>query len=191
LLSCVYLPACDFPNEWGTGNAQYVPPARATVAITSSTETGGCTLPSFSIPADPGGNPGAVQEALFCNLESASCKPDEYSVVHGDPDVTVTCTISPRGDSFDVNVKVHTKDLSFQAVGTIASSGGTLEVSREGGGKSFRDGGCKISGPPNEGAVKKGVIWAHFECELPASSDASNEVTCTESGAFLFEDCGS
>jgi hypothetical protein len=113
---------------------------------------------------------------------------DEHSDLH--PGVTLTCTISPSGDSFAVNVEVHTSNFYFKAQGTLASSGGALDVSEQSGSRSTRDRACKISIPSNQGTVKRGAIWARFDCEVLGSPDASDGAPCTESGAFLFENCG-
>jgi hypothetical protein len=188
--ACAHLQGCDFPNDWGFGGPQYVPPARAAVAVAPLADTDICSIPNFSIPTDPIGMDGVVHGALSCDLNSPACKPDEYTVAQGDPGVTVACRISPSGGSFNVEVDVRNGALHFQAAGALASSGGMLDVSREGGGPSFRDRACKISIPPDGGAVKKGAIWAQFECALLALPDASRDATCTESGAFIFENCG-
>jgi hypothetical protein len=167
-----------------------VPQARAAVAVI---ETGRCIHTGFPVPNDPPHSTGTVLATVSCSLQEPACQPDDYTVAQGDPGVTVACTVSPTGDSFDVDVDVdvHTNALSFHATGTVILGGGMLDVSQANGGQLLRDRGCHVSIGPNHGVAKKGVIWADFQCDALVDPDDSNAAPCSEQGAFIFENCDS
>src|SRR4051794_2312299 len=98
------------------------PPAQAGIGITVLPAAGQCPVPGspITVPPDPAGQPNAVNGALLCDLTNASCKPDDYVVVNGDGDATVTCTVSPQGDgTFNIDLQVSTARLSFSASGKV------------------------------------------------------------------------
>jgi hypothetical protein len=175
------------------------PPAQAAVGITVLPASGGqCPVPGnpIVVPPDPAGQPNAVNLALLCDLTVASCKPDNYVVVHGSNGVVVDCTVSPKGDgSFDIQARVETTRLNFSASGNVTATGGNLSVNvyEQTSGRSLDDNhtGCKITIPPNQGTVKKGALWARFSCDALVDSKDSSGAVCKASGQFIFENCAS
>ena len=176
----------------GTG----APPAQAAVGITVLPVSGQCPVPGspITVPPDPAGQPNAVNGALSCDLNNASCKPDDYVVVHGDNGVTVECGVTPKGDgSFDIDLNLGTTRLNFSANGNLTAAGGVVAVNvyEQSSGRSLSDNGCKITIPVNQGTVKKGALWARFSCDALVDSKDSSGAVCKASGQFIFENCAS
>ncbi|HEX7669175.1 MAG TPA: hypothetical protein VF395_06320 [Polyangiaceae bacterium] len=176
------------------------PPAQAGIVITVGQSAGQCPVPGspISVPPDPAGQQGVVNAALLCDLTHASCKPDDYVVVNGDGDATVTCSVSPQGDgSFNIDLQLSTTRLSFSASGKVTSSGGDIRVSvyeQTSGTTITTDkttSSCKVTIPANQGTAKKGALWARFTCDGLSDPKDSSGTICKASGQFIFENCSS
>jgi hypothetical protein len=173
------------------------PPAQGAVEITINAESSGaCSHASgqATAPQDPPGNPNAVATALSCDL-SRGCKPDQYVRVDGDSGSSVSCTVSPSGDGFGVSVSISDGSrLTFAASGSVNGSGGTMQISQSGANTNHEglyDSTCTITIDPNRGLVKKGAIWARFDCPHFAAQNSAGGEQCDAVGSFIFENCGS
>lgn len=180
----------------GQGGASAIPPAQAAVAITiSAGAMGACRVAGGEIttPPDIVGNIGQVGSSLSCNLTDQSCRPDEHVVFQGDPDTTVKCAVAPNGESFDVSVNVLSGTrMSFSAIGTITATGGTLTIDEfdQRTQATLQDTACSVAILPSQGTVKRGAIWARFQCaNFVDPSAAGGDMSCAASGAFIFENC--
>jgi hypothetical protein len=171
------------------------PPAQAAVAITIGVGAGACRIAGGEIttPPDKPGNVGEVSGALSCNLQTAGCSPDAHVVVQGDPNTTVTCSVAPNGASFDVSVSVISGSrMSFSASGSVNTDGGALAVYEfdQSTQATLSDPACAITILNNLGTVKKGAIWARFNCSNFTDPTAAGGTSCNATGEFIFENCG-
>jgi hypothetical protein len=189
-------PGAGGSSTGGRTGGPPAPPAQAAVGITVLPVNGQCPFPGSPIvvPADPAGQPNAVNGALLCDLTTPGCKPDNYVVVHGDTGVAVQCTVSPKGDgSFDIQVSVQTTRLNFSASGNVTPAGGVVSVNvyEQSSDRSITDNrtGCKITIPANQGTMKKGAIWARFTCDALVDPKDSGGAVCKATGQFIFENC--
>jgi len=178
------------------GGANPAPPARGAVEITIDATAGGCTHASGQItaPADPPGQPNAVDAALNCDI-SKGCKPDQFVLVDGDSGESVSCSVSVAGDGYAVDLAVVSGSrMTFRASGTVNASGGTMQISEQGAntaGDGLYASACMVTIGPNLGTVKKGAIWARFECPHFAPQNSAAPDQCDAVGTFMFENCGS
>jgi hypothetical protein len=174
-----------------------VPLAQAAITFTSEPAPGKtCTTTNGQL-SFPSRYNASVYSELNCDL-SMGCKPDDYIVVDRDPGTSVSCTVSPAGENFNVLLSLDvdgsaTNDASgqFGVAGLVSKTGGTViinesnSVARGGGQQS--DCVVKIASPG--GVIATGKIWGSFDC--PAFRDERNlgDTGCELKGEFLFENC--
>ncbi|HVU03338.1 MAG TPA: hypothetical protein VHE30_16375 [Polyangiaceae bacterium] len=189
----------------GSGGAQAtedsgIRVARGAATIQVSAGANACPQAGepLSAPPGPAGAPGAVADALTCNLSSSTCDPQAYLVEDGSDGAAVACTVSGGGGSYDVSVAlVSSPRMSFRASGTVTmvpdgvSGMGTLQLSQSGANLpgSALLGTCQVDIKPNLGHIEPGSIWARFACDRFADPNAAGGESCTAAGAFFFTDC--
>jgi hypothetical protein len=183
----------------GGAGGQAPPPAQAAVTLKVGVAPGKiCSHTSPQIAA-PAVSVAGVIEELSCDL-SQGCKPDEYVVVDRDRGVTVSCTVAPSGDTFNVSLRLSvdgtstgSESIAFGLNGVISQFGGTASVNEQnsaaGGGGT--DNACKVVITPPRGLVKQGGIWGTVECDNFRDLADISETGCVLSGTFLFENCAS
>lgn len=170
------------------------PPAQGAVTLSISPTPGqACnhTSPQLSMPAAQ--NTSVFGALLGCNLQTG-CKPDEFVVVDRDRGTNISCTISPSGGNYNVNILMNvdgSPSMQFGVNGTLMANGGTIAINEtnseaRGGGS---DPACQVSIQPNTGVIAKGKIWAQFQCTAFRDPSDLSDTGCTVKGAFLFENC--
>ena len=83
--------------------------------------------------------------------------------------------------------------MRFDAHGQLSSTGGQLSIDEQDSQSTTggQDGGCKVTIEPNKGVVKKGSVWATFECDDFRDPSSASGSSCVATGAFLLENCSS
>jgi hypothetical protein len=174
------------------------PPAQGAVSLKVGVTPGKIcshTNGQISMPMNVAG----VLESLNCDL-SQGCKPDEYVVVNRDRGTTVTCTVAPNGNNFNVSARLSVDgtstgdvSLNFGITGNnIGPTGGgpvgvtQLNSVSMGGGK---DDACTLSINAPRGLIKKGGVWGSVHCDNFVNPTDISETGCTLDATFLFENC--
>jgi hypothetical protein len=175
------------------------PPAEAALTLNIKTTSGAhCAAPIGQLSIPTAMAAASVLQELNCDL-STGCKVDDYVLVDRDQGATVSCTVSPAGDNYTVSLNLNydgsavgQPSMFFTATGSVSATGGQLSVTENNSvaGAGGQQDGCLVTIMPPRGLVKKGSIWASFDC--PMFRDPSNigDTGCDMQGIFLFENCG-
>lgn len=139
----------------------------------------------------------SVISELSCDA-NLGCHPDDYVVVNGDTGSTVSCSVVPSGNDYNVQLALlvdgsatNIPSGQLNVTGTVSKTGGIVSVQESnsvaGGGGSQQD--CTLTIAPPMGAVEPGKLWASFECNAFRDQTDIGETGCQLRGQFLFENC--